>query len=324
MPQSVCRISWRKGLPLGICVSPRVGFLDLPRELRDKIYHYSLVVSEPITVWSGTHEEDDDILRSDSPRSVTRRSRTTVDTHSPILHHLALSLLYCNRQVCYEALAILYLYNTFRFTGDSNWNPLYAFLQMIGEENRRRLRSLEMQIPQPMHVWQHADGTRTSMHGWRFSEVIAQGAFAQSSSLSIVGQIKMVDHLDPAIEACFRILGKNRPSLSFVLVLDRHYLPGVRVMYDEQHRYAYCFSLDMPVMIEKCRQHFTADHGVTSQVEVLWKGECIRDQFTKQTTLIQDKGWVIVEAKEGYIHHDRYPLDTMLFTLRRKETSVAL
>ena len=57
-------------------------------------------------------------------------------------------------------------------------------------------------------------------------------------------------------------------------------------------------------------------------VEVLWKGECGRDRFTGQTQLIREKGWVVVEAKEGYIHHDRYPKATMLFTLRRREESV--
>ena len=321
MPQLVCRISWRKGLPLGISVSPRVGFLNLPRELRDNVYRYSLINSDPITVWSGTRKDEDDLIYSTG--KLTQRFCTTVDTHCPILGDLALSLLLCNKQVSREALAILYLCNTFRFMGDNNWNPLYVFLRMIGDENRGNLRGLEMQIPQPRHVWQHPDGTRTSMHDWRFCEVIVQGAYAQSSSPPVVGNVKRVDHLDPAIEACFRILGESRPPISLVLVLDRHYLPGVQVMDDEQHEYAYCFSLDMPLMIEKCRQHFTADHGAISQVEVLWKGECVRDRFTKQTELIQDKGWMIVETKEGYIHHERYPLDTMLFTLRRKETSLA-
>ena len=248
------------------------------------------------------------------------RSWKTVEAKSATLDHLALSLLLCNRQVSHEAASILYRRNTFRFTGDQNWSPLYAFLQMIGEESRDSLRRLELQMPQPQRVWQYADGTRTSLNSWPFREVIAQSAYLQRNSPPFAEG--RVDHLDPAIEACFRILGKNRSSLSMVLVLDMHLLPGLAMSHDPYSWKDWDFSLDLPVVIEKCRQELTANSGATSKVEVLWKGECSRDQFMSQTKLIQDKGWVILDAKEGYIHHDRYPKFTMLFTLRRKGDSV--
>ena len=299
-----------------LSVSPRKGFLNLSRELRDKIYCYSLSASEPIIVWSGRFGWGDG-----KHDSLTLRSWKTVKARSATLDHLALSLLLCNRQVSHEAASVLYRWNTFRFTGDQNWSPLYAFLQMIGEECRDSLRSLELQMSQPQRVWQYADGTRTSLFSWPFPEVIAQSAYLQSNSpLFAEGK---VDHLDPAIEACFRILGKNRSSLSLVLELDMHLLPGLTMLYDPHSGGDWDFSLDLPVVIEPCRQELTADAGATSKVEILWKGECGRDQFTSQTKLIQDKGWVIVDAKERYIHHDRYPKFTMLFTLRRKEDSVA-
>lgn len=76
-------------------------------------------------------------------------------------------------------------------------------------------------------------------------------------------------------------------------------------------------------MIEKFKQDLTADSGAVSRVEVLWKEECLRDQFVNHTKLIQDSEWVIIDRKEGYIHHDTYPMLTMLFTLRREELPVA-
>ena len=39
-----------------------------------------------------------------------------------------------------------------------------------------------------------------------------------------------MDHLDPAIEACFRILGFNRSKLTLNLVLESHLIPGVQVL----------------------------------------------------------------------------------------------
>ena len=319
MPERVCRISWRKGAPLSLSISLRKGFLDLPRELRDKVYCYSLSAPEPIIFWSKRLEWDDD--RYDSSGSRTMKSWKTVEAQSAALNCLAWGLLLCNRQVSHEAASIFYRWNTFRFTGDRNWSFLYAFLQMIGEERRDSLRSLELQMPQPQQVWQFADGTRTSLTSWPFREVIAQSAYLERNSPPFAEG--RVDHLDPAIEACFRILGKNRSLLSLVLVLDLYLLPGLELYHDPHSGENWDFSLDLPVVIEKCRQELTADSGAISKVEVLWKGECGRDQFASQTKLIQDKGWVIIDAKERYIHHDRYPKFNMLFTLRRKEDSVA-
>lgn len=319
MPALVCRIQWRKGLPLGLSVSPRRSFLELPRELRDKIYRYSLIESEPITVWSGTHGEDEEI--PNPPGIFTLRSWKTVDTNVTTLDRSTLSLLWCNRKVACEAAATLYRWNTFHFVGGNNWNPLYAFLQMIGEENRYSLRSIKMQMCKPKQVWQHLDGTRTSLDSWLFREVIPPIEYMHRHSTPIVKGL--VDNLDPAIEACFRILGKNRPALTLMLILDRHYLPGVEVLFDEQHPDRYRFSMDLPVMMETFRQDFTADSGTASRVEILWQGECLKDQFTDQTKLIQESGWEIMDVKEGHNLHDTYPVLTILFTLRIKKLPVA-
>ena len=262
-------------------------------------------------------------MRYDSTGTLRMRSRMTVTDKSATLNHLSLGLLLCNRQLSLEAAPIFYRWNTFRFMGDRTWSPFYVFLEMIGKTNRDSLRSVELQISQPQQVWQHADGTCTSLNTWPSREVIAQSPYLQRNSPPLSEGI--VDYLDPAIEACFHILGKDRSPLSLVLVLDMHLLPGLVVFHDPHSGYIWLFGLDLPIVIERCRQELTANSGATSMVEVLWKGECWSDQFTSQTKLIHDKGWLIVEAKEGYMHHDRHnriPKSTMLFTLRRKEDSL--
>lgn len=229
----------------------------------------------------------------------------------------------CNQQLSHDAVAIFHRWNTFRFMGDNNWRLLYRFLVMIGQENRRNLQSLEIQMPKPQQVLQHPDGTCTSLNDWPFCEVIPFNKQLRSySTPSVVG---LVDNLDSAIEACFRTLGKKRPTLPYMLTLDRHHLPGVLVLTDHHFPDLYNFNLNPPVMIEKFKRDITTNSDGTSQVEVLWMWKCKRHQFADQTKLIQDSRWLIVEREEIYIdqdstgHHEFF----MGFTLRLIESSVA-
>lgn len=205
----------------------------------------------------------------------------------------------------------------------SNWNPLYTFLQMIGEENRRSLRNLEIPMSKPKQCWQHSDGTRTSrtsLDNWRFRKVIPQSTYLQSYSTPVVEG--PVDHLDPAIEACFRILGNDRPALRLTLILDEHFLPGVEMKSDPLQGDKYNFGLDVPIMIERLRQDLTSTSGAKSQVEVLWKGKCWSFAFRGQTELIQQCGWVILHAEKERIRRRSRATSTTVFTMRRKELSV--
>ena len=271
-------------------------------------------------MWYGNRTEYEDTARS--PGGMTRKTAQAVKTCPGILSQMAFNLLKSNRQLFSEAAPVFYRPNMFRFTGqiNCNWSPLYSFLEMIGEENRNKLRRLEMSIFQPQHVYQYPDGTRTTMDGWRFREAIPQSSFARSFPATAVDQEpRRVEHLDPAIEACFRILGTRRLPLTLVLILGMHILPGVPPPHDP---YAgeptYVFGLDMPIFIESCRKSFTVIDDTTSLVEVLWRGECTSDCFTENTTFLQDLGWVIVEKKEGtFADHNRHPTGSIRFTLRR-------
>ena len=291
------------------------------------IYFYGLVASEPITVWSGTYRDEDSLSETyrdeeslDHLGKVTRKSWKTVDTNITASDDFALGLLLCSQQISRDAAATLYRQNTFRFMGDDNWSPLYAFLVMIGPENRRNLRNLEIQMPKPKQVLQHPDGTRTSLDDWPFSEVIPFNRRLLYHSTP--DEDGCVDHLDPAIEACFRILGKSRPALTLTLRLNRHLLPGL-FPYKHPQDFNY-FSMDLPVMIEKPRQELTTGSDGKSQVDVLWKGECLRDRFAHHADKqIRGNRWVIVEREDGYLDHDGLSgnriILTTLFTLRWKK-----
>ena len=157
---------------------------------------------------------------------------------------------------------------------------------MIGQENRRNLKSLEMQMPRPLLVLEHSDGTRSFLADWPLSKAVPCNTHLGSYSTFSMGG--WVNHLDPAIEACFCILGKNRPALTLMLRLDRDHLPGVHVIIGYPFPDMHEFGLKLSVVIEKFRQDFTVNSDGTSQVEVLWKGECKRDLFAEQTKFIQD------------------------------------
>ena len=237
---------------------------------------------------------------------------------------LGMGFLLYNQQVSRKTNDLFYRRNTFRIMGYYSWHALYSFLETIGPVNRQILRSLEIQMRQPKHIWQYPDGTCTSMTAWPFREVIAQSRYAQNCTPLTVGEGgNTVEHLDPAIEACFRILGKNRPPLQLVLLLDIEQLPGVELSYDEQHPDDDTFTMDVPLMIERCRQDLTASHDGTSRVEILWKGEFSKRGFIAEEKLVQENGWAIIEAEERINDDvDEYCKYTIMFTLRLKDTSV--
>ncbi len=316
MPKTVCRIRRRRGLPLGLSVYPAPGFPDLPSELRIKIYGHLLVASEPITICSHTSGEE----VSDDRGTVSLRSLSTAKIDTTVLNCLNLGLLGCNRQISYEAAATLYRSNTFKVAGESTWDPLYAFLQMIGETNRHSLRSLELDIPMPKRLWQYSDGTCTTLDRWCIRKVVVRPEHLQnSSSLFKEG---LVDDFDLATGACLRILGSNRPSLTLRLNLERHYLPGLEVLRDkevpgdEDFRYG----LELPIALGKYASESTSSDSAESLVDVLWHGEYEREDFLRQQQRLLDSGWIIVDLKESSytVDHGKFTRLTLLLTLRWK------
>lgn len=295
----------------GCLSAPSPGFLDLPSELRIKICGHLLVASEPIIVCSLTSKKE--VLHALG--NVSLRSCGSANIVPAVLGRLTLGLLECNRQISREAAFTFYRWNTFRFAGESTWGPLYAFLQIIGENNRRSLRSLELDIPMPERLRQYSDGTCTTLNPWCVRKVVVRPASLQNTFSS--WNEDFVDDLDPAIEPCFRILGKNRPSLTFRLKLRIHYLPGLDVTgdeYDEGFRWGW----ELPIMIGKYISELTSSGSAENLVDVLWHGELEREDFLRQQQRLLDCGWIIVDLKESSytVDHGKFTRLTLLLTLR--------
>lgn len=139
--------------------------------------------------------------------------------------------------------------------------------------------------------------------------------FQSSSTLFEEG---FVDYLDPAVEACFGILGRSKSTLTLRLILEKYLLPGVELLFDEQHPKTYLFELDLPVLIETCRRDLTSNTDAAGRVDVLWQGECLKDKFDEQIELIRDQGWLVVNTAKGSINMEVTRKLTVLFTLRRR------
>ncbi|KAK5136114.1 hypothetical protein LTR08_004165 [Meristemomyces frigidus] len=112
-----------------------VKFMDLPGEIRNRIYRLFLVVEPEINL---------------SPRSsdcsnagtLERQTRARLTKLKPILRILRLS-----PDIHTEASDIFYGENEFRFGGCMGWSLLLAFLRKIGPANVARLRRLSAPVP---------------------------------------------------------------------------------------------------------------------------------------------------------------------------------
>lgn len=305
----------------GCLSAPSPGFLDLPSELRIKIYGHLLVASEPIIVCSPTSGKE--VLHARG--IVSLESCDTANIVPAALGRLTLGLLYCNQQISHEAAAALYRSNTFEFAGRSTWNFLYAFLRMIGEQNRRSLRSLKIEVPVPERLWQYSDGTCTTCTNPDLLcvlKVVERPAYLQNSPAFF--EEGLVEDFDPAIPACLRVLGSNRPLLTLQLSLQRNYLPGREVPRDEYipGDEDFRYGLELPIVMEKYASESTSSGSAESLVDVLWHAELEREDFLSQQQRLLDCGWIIVDSKESSdtVDSGRFTWPALLLTLRWKSS----
>ena len=91
--------------------------------------------------------------------------------------------------------------------------------------------------------------------------------------------------------------------------------------------------MDLPNLIEKFCVAYTTKSENRDHVEVLWMGETLRHEFINKRSLIQKRGWEIVETEEvetprlwtpppGYAPLG--PILKMRFTPKRQEQTAIL
>lgn len=335
MTKMVCRITWRKGEPLGLAIYPSRTFLDLPREVRDQIYYRALIASGPITVSSITIDCPRNTKYNTETKQKTISQKYTIDGKDPILDEITLGLLRCQSLVSSEAAAAFYQINTFHFDGNEVWSPLYTFLKDIGDSNWDLLRNVSIAIAEPYkRIYQDRYGARISRHnglplldevhsvhssaypllprpsspmlrgirGHPFARLIPRTEFVS----------RPLQYFDPAIQACFRLLGSSGSCLTLQLKLLAG-IPGIDVKLGLSVP-----SIALPNFIEGLREEFAGS------VAVLWNCVGRRNAVTRQAGSIQARGWDIIEAKDGIIHVDILeapPLSILVtyLVLRRRE-----
>jgi hypothetical protein len=277
---------------------------DLPREIRDEIYCWAL------------HAPTDIHVLPWEPRSlglerqnltwylewVSRWRKQWAYLYDPMkskLRPLAFNLLLCqNRTVVQEAAMVFYKQNTFYFEDFQDWNTAVFWLETIGPNNRNSLRNVKIRVPPPSHSWQKPDGIRVQHPGNISQEQLYQRhPYLQLSSLPV--QDGEVENLDPIIEDIF-ILLKSRISkttipLKLDLMLISDSIPGVEIKAGSSlhNDNFYHFTTDLPNLIEKFRSDHTADC-----VEVRWFSSTDEIEFIKQRTVIEEKGWTILQCKK--------------------------
>ncbi|OCK73153.1 hypothetical protein K432DRAFT_399069 [Lepidopterella palustris CBS 459.81] len=318
---------------------PPTNFLSLPREIRDHIYGFALLASTCVVVWSGRWKT----INTLNDQGVDADGKTEYEYERVVDHkaitlsiqHLALNLLRCNNAtVAREAAMTFYAHNTFSFLGDHNWDPIVSWLESIGVQNRGYITRLSATVRQPQHAWQRCDGTRVKIPDLHEELYQRNPHLYRSPESTEEGE---VENINPNIETIFAILGsrETRSTLKLHLLLDPNLLPGIELLGEEnQSAYTKFFTMDLPNLIEKFRVAYTTKSENSGHVEVLWKGETRRHEFIKKWSLIQKRGWEIVETEEtetprrvtpppGFAQPG--PMLKMQFTLKRqKQTDIIL
>ena len=144
-------------LTANVCKQPTAyfKFLALPAELRNQIYHLSLVAkAQPIII------KEFEMPRMDYLQSVRGHTRMyeEIDIRKVTLTHrgrvlnnaklgLLTALLRVSKQIHEEAVAILYKFNDFRFC---NWGTFHCFLSISGQDIKRYLRFITLPLPLPV------------------------------------------------------------------------------------------------------------------------------------------------------------------------------
>ena len=133
-----------------------LGFLDLPAEIRNQIYHLALVreASEKIELWPDLYSEDEygrGLYTLPIPRRTVSEEQAVLAWYYPgllyVRKELAVGILATCRQVHDEAAGLFWSGNHFSFSGYLGWYGLLRFLSTIGEDAKAHMRCLSVEAP---------------------------------------------------------------------------------------------------------------------------------------------------------------------------------
>ncbi|THV53288.1 hypothetical protein BGAL_0055g00470 [Botrytis galanthina] len=312
---------------------PPLTFFSLPREIRDSIYHYTLVSTSNIIVWKGKlkHEllpifKGTRRIWSGEPTSRLIWRAVSHEETSISLSTLNIKLLFCSKVVSREAAIVFYKKNIFAFEGDHNWDPVVHWLKTIGTDNRNSLAILEVCGKRPDQVWQNHCGERIH-HPLKFSNeeiYLRHPYFATPIDGFKYG---CVDNINPILEEVFILFGQrvSNKQVTIIMRTGRFYPGGGTDPVDPDELFPEdgWYSMELPNLIEKFLElHST--HSMKRSVEVIWKG--LTYKRVLETEFMENLGWNIstspVENEEALAIFGKYYNKDETFvryTLKRKK-----
>jgi hypothetical protein len=267
-------------------------FLDLPPEIRNKIYELLLISSKPIYVYTPPADPIEGAREA-------RRSKVA---------DVTLGLLKVNYLIWTETTSIFYHNNIFAFQNEHRyptvelWDIVYSFLSIIGGKNRSSLRYLEVDVPWPTVLVKDEMGIVTAWkrrREWK-RRVYESRQYDNSLYPPYDHFVKGcgVDYAAPAIESVFRILGTEGSKLELSLLFTGSYIPGS----NDPHTQENCGNAEIPDHVERMRRRYCVK-GDVSRVEILWKTHTHAKGGAKVVKDLEDGGWDVTATKDPLIPH---------------------
>ncbi|KAK4502305.1 hypothetical protein PRZ48_005730 [Zasmidium cellare] len=192
-------------LPASTTSAKSVTFLDLPGEIRNRIYRLALVFDEPFE------------LVPKAGGSKRAPGRALVACKKQFAKSLGpRKVLRVNKQVNKEASDIFYGENRFCFTAVVGWQVLRGFMATIGKDNAARLRKITVHIHWPGQDTKLNDSIdKCDLHGWDFGEVLSPEEFFE-----IHKPLDKVRTFEEAYQECIKIFEDAGVLESLNLVLS--------------------------------------------------------------------------------------------------------
>ena len=135
-------------------------FLELPTELRIKIYRYALVRDEPLELWPHKWVKP----REEEKPTVGGLKTRHQESLEYVRKEMATGLLGTCRQVYNEAATFFWSDNQFKFSGRSGWQGLLRFYLTIGPQARARIQRVGVHAPVYMR-WPIKDTDNKDLNG---------------------------------------------------------------------------------------------------------------------------------------------------------------
>lgn len=316
------------------------SFLTLTRGIRNAIYKLILVLPDPIVVWSGMplSELADWHFKHGIIYGVNFMTQTQdgLSTNRCDVK-TAMGVLRCHPSISAEATQIFYGNNTFCFTGEFRWTLLKNWLDSIASHNRFYLANLLVCLRRPQYVWQLPDGARTQIDRKWVHDLVSEEAGPifeiENSREQVYPRNRFlclsqdrgpgddtdadpdqelegfVENISPHLEDVFKLLAYDgtgtapKVTISIITACNlscMDYPQSNRFQVVPEYSDDHWLNMDLPSVLEKCRELYSSDDG--KHIEVEWKGLMSLNFLESTQHTLQRNGWHVVgKTKIGSI-----------------------